>query len=284
MDNNLNKLLSWACRENDYDSIIENIRQGADVNNTEHAFGKTPLILITGVNGDLKTLKRLVEAGADVNYQCEQGTSSLDLAMSHKNIENIRYLLEKGANPNTWKVREELYGDDREIAELLIEFGLNFKSVHKEWDYGEYDPSSELLMNAMEADDFHWFQKLLKAGANVNYVDRVRWTPLMVACYSGNLGMVRLVIESGADVNFMTDNYNCALFTSLTKIEVLKYLVEEQGCSLDIKDRDGADPIQHAIDCIKETEENEELAENERNEKIIAYNSAIDYMKERLNF
>ena len=50
-------------------------------------------------------------------------------------------------------------------------------------------------------DDADTAAVLLKAGANVNAVNRYGISPLVQACKNGNAGMVKLLLDAGADVN-----------------------------------------------------------------------------------
>ena len=50
-------------------------------------------------------------------------------------------------------------------------------------------------------DDADTAAVLLKAGANVNAVNRYGVSPLVQACKNGNAGMVKLLLDAGADVN-----------------------------------------------------------------------------------
>jgi ankyrin repeat protein len=50
-------------------------------------------------------------------------------------------------------------------------------------------------------DDAETAAVLVKAGANVNAVNRYGVSPLVQACKNGNAGMVKLLLDAGADVN-----------------------------------------------------------------------------------
>ncbi|WP_420535738.1 ankyrin repeat domain-containing protein [Brachyspira intermedia] len=43
--------------------------------------------------------------------------------------------------------------------------------------------------------------KLVRNGANVNYRNKVNYTPLMYACIKGDLNLVKLLLDNGADIN-----------------------------------------------------------------------------------
>lgn len=66
---------------------------------------------------------------------------------------------------------------------------------------------------------------LLKLGANVNYLDNRKRTPLF---YAGNVETIKILLEAGADINARDDNdetpLHCAVHNE--KIAIVKYLID----------------------------------------------------------
>jgi ankyrin repeat protein len=107
---------------------------------------KTPLIAAAGSN--LESVKRLVEAGADINYSNEQYQSALYEAYTFNRIDVIRYLIiEKGTDFKrplmqtikgeslyltdllrnmTFKLESDSYKVKMEVVEYLKERGMNY--------------------------------------------------------------------------------------------------------------------------------------------------------------
>jgi len=48
---------------------------------------------------------------------------------------------------------------------------------------------------------------LVENGANVNFLTETKSSPLRAACYSGHLNIVKYLVEHGADIN-LTNIYN----------------------------------------------------------------------------
>ncbi|MFO0924160.1 MAG: PQQ-binding-like beta-propeller repeat protein [Pirellulales bacterium] len=80
--------------------------------------------------GDVDSIKKAIDAKADLNQLSPYGVSALATACDHGHIEIVRLLLEAGANPNTkdtfyrvsplgWAISK----DRMEIVELLIDHG-----------------------------------------------------------------------------------------------------------------------------------------------------------------
>ncbi|KAH8817823.1 hypothetical protein DL96DRAFT_1623445 [Flagelloscypha sp. PMI_526] len=83
-----------------------------------------------------------------------------------------------------------LYGD---LGEVLLRWGAStkYRNILKQG----------LLHAAIESNTIHNVRWLLDHGSPVNEVVSNRGTPLMEACYKGFVDAVKLLIETGADVN-----------------------------------------------------------------------------------
>lgn len=83
-----------------------------DVNQTGR-FGNTPLD-IAATRGKVDEVRALLEGGADPNARCEHGVTALHDAVGQGHIEIAELLLLNGAEPD---VRAEFGGTPREWAE-----------------------------------------------------------------------------------------------------------------------------------------------------------------------
>lgn len=84
------------------------------------------------------------------------------------------------------------------------------------------------LIDAVKAVDCSEVERLIKAGTEVNCQDDQGWTPLNFAAGKGELSLVRLLVENGADVFKMGRDrrtpYDIALCAG--RVSVVKYLRE----------------------------------------------------------
>lgn len=64
----------------------------------------------------------------------------------------------------------------------------------------DHKMSDTRLLQAVEADDLRAAEELIKQGTPVNVRDSSGLTPLMIAAGHGNAGMVRLLLDGGADL------------------------------------------------------------------------------------
>jgi outer membrane protein assembly factor BamB len=115
--------------------------------------------MLAARSGDLKEVRRLVESGVPLDAADSWGTTPLALAVQQNEIEVVRYLLEKGADPSS---RETFFGAS--VLDLAL------------WK-GE--------------PDYEVARILLAAGAK----DRIR--ALAQALQNGDAALARAAVESG---------------------------------------------------------------------------------------
>lgn len=120
--------------------------------------GVTPLMTATSEN-DLEQIELLIEEGADINEQDEEGSTALDWAIFSGHYEAAELLLEKGADPNTVDIYEAtplitaVFNENAEMVKLLLEHGADptFENSEgmKAYDYAK-DYGNETIMKILE--------------------------------------------------------------------------------------------------------------------------------------
>ena len=146
--------------------VQEAIDRGANVNQRDWNNGATPIVFAAQDNADPEVLEVLVLAGAKLDSRDSRGETPLfDAARSNPNAEVTSFLLKAGA-----RVEDR----DKLGRTPLIEAARR-------------NPNPEVIMT------------LLKAGAKVNETDNEKMTPLMWAANDGNSGVIRTLLDAGAD-------------------------------------------------------------------------------------
>ena len=98
-----------------------------------------------------------------------------------------------------------------------------------------------LFRQAVESGNTSRVQELLNEGVNINLKFK-GLSPLHRACYEGHIGVVRLLVEHGADVNTKNSNgwtplqVSCSM--DMDRLEIAKILIQN-GADLDSKSNDG---------------------------------------------
>ncbi len=180
------------------------LQLGKDINNIQNN-GYTLLISSIDEN-NINNVEKLIKAGADVNKAGKYGTTPLIQACHYNNIDIVNLLLNAGADVN----KENEYGrtplqfayenGNIQIITKLLQFGAN---VNKK----RYSGIS-LLTDAISKNNIDIVDILLKYGNNINIneVSRNNVTALYLACYIGNIEIVKKLITYGADINKANNN------------------------------------------------------------------------------
>lgn len=146
-------------------------------------------------SGDMTTVRKLVDQGADVNQINGFGMTPLMIAIDQKNRPAIEYLIDKGADLNAF---------DGQARTPLI-----YAIFHHD------EMTSKLL---------------IAKGADIHYESLINGsTPLDTAAALGHLDLVQLLLEKGADVNHRAADGATALMYAVqnNQFPVVSYLLDQ---------------------------------------------------------
>jgi ankyrin repeat protein len=263
-------------------------------------------------DGDVLTVKKIMESGIDPNEQVYRtrygsGLTPLHRACEMRSLELVRVLIEVGADVNRtvskgdsalicalnpfdddYKRREDLV--DTELVRILLRAGAKVNPGYEKSPLSMAARSGHVEIVAL----------LISAGANVNFLDAFGATPLMNAVISEHvpdedvIAIVRNLLHVGADAQ-VTTTFGADSMTVLEvamgrrNIELIQLLLDGgaritesafltavRGRSLDIAKlllKSGARVTQRVI---------ESAAENDESEMVLfLLNSAESSIKER---
>jgi ankyrin repeat protein len=162
-------------------------------------------------------IRELISRGVDIDARDTAGRTALLIATHGNRIEIARLLIEAGADVNAKdRIADSpyLYAGARghlDILKMTLAHGADLKSTNR---YG-----GTALIPASERGHVETVRTLIEAGVAVDHVNNLGWTALLEAIILGNGGerhrqIVELLVTAGADVN--------------------------------LADRDGVRPLQHA--------------------------------------
>lgn len=189
--------LALAAEAGDSKLVHLLIAAGADVN-WEHEEGRTPLLAVAhSKSGNVEIMRALIAAGADVNRPNKYACFPIELACTSGYVDRVRELIAAGANVNV----KNQYGSFP--LELAAEKGHS-DCLTALIDAGaNIDESNKIgctaLMGASLCGRVECVKVLLAAGANINAVNTFGWSPLRYAVSRGHTDCLRVLLAAGAD-------------------------------------------------------------------------------------
>lgn len=271
--------LGSALYGEDKEIIALLLQNGAAVN-VSWEKGETPLHYAVKHCGS-EIVKLLIDAGADVYASDEQGSTPLYIACSKQKLdaECICVLVENGVDVNLpFNADGEkplLYAfnqNNEELVSLLVNLGAEVEAVSSELNKLLFNIVSnecrdeELLMHSImkmclqgqscKNTDKEWIvpaalesqlRLLCKYGADVNYYPEKESALLFSAVVSKKAGLVKLLLELGADVHIKGEHGNSVLHYAQS-LEVIKLLIEV-GADVDAVNNSEETPLLKAIEC-----------------------------------
>ena len=191
--------------ENDYLTIIALLLEAQiDINKVNTSCGQTALIVASYL-GDCKVVDVLLKNDADPNLHDNNGSTALMVASENGHPEVVQLLISAGADLNmtmtpliSLSKREEI--TSKVLAHYLPKYAssemkIDMKAMCQENLIG----SQNALTIAVRERHISTTELLLEAGANPNV--NLNHPPLLIACVTGNVEMVKLLLHSGAHVN-----------------------------------------------------------------------------------
>ncbi|HEY4340706.1 MAG TPA: ankyrin repeat domain-containing protein [Steroidobacteraceae bacterium] len=168
--------------------------------------GMTPL-LYAARHDHVEVAKRLIAAGADVNAREANGVWPLLMAISNDNMAAAHYLLEHGSNVNgqDWYGRSPLW-EAVNVRNLYVHNATFKNGIDRA---PVLDLIRDLLaagadVNARTKETPPFRNFLLPVTGSLEWVDFTGQTPFLTAALAGDVTVMKLLLEHGADPHIDT--------------------------------------------------------------------------------
>jgi len=267
--------LMWAAAEGDSAMVTELLKLGADLHAKSHG-GTTPFLFAVR-KGDLRSVQAMLAAGADVNEKRSGDFATpLLIAIINGHADLVDLLLDEGADPNAEGGTTEVTVTGSKAHEVKLTFKTptaleQLRDVGTEGGNGRNNSWGRPLQAAVHVANWHVsdilidvyvdririIKSLLAHGVDVNAQNtdmEPRWggaryrrrlvsaTALLLASYSADVEVMRLLLAHGADPKLNTGVNITPLMaaagiawasnqdraTEAEVLEAVKLLVEEQ--------------------------------------------------------
>ena len=175
----------------------------------------------------------------DVNTRYDEDQTPLHVASQLGQLEIIRSLIARGADPNSENANKEtpLFMASRngkfETTQLLVENGADVNHPDSE----KRTPLHEASENGHDSVA----QLLLGSQANCNVKNMYQWTPLHLASRTGKSAVVRVLLRGGAEVNVQDNSKWTPLHMASQKghVQVVELLLLARNARVDNRKADG---------------------------------------------
>ncbi len=155
--------------------------------------------------GDVVEIEKLIAEGEKPNIQDSKSRTPLHVAAYMKQPAAARALLRLGANPNALEIdRYDIVtiaavANDLDMLKASLDGGASAQNITSRYD-------GIALIAAAHIGHVDVVKMLIAAKAPLNHVNNLGWTALMEAVVLGNGGAnhtatVRALVEAGCDVN-----------------------------------------------------------------------------------
>ena len=181
--------------------------------------------------GLAKEVSTLLARGADVNYSSTKthAATPLHIAAQNGQLNIVKILIKNGANPHAvngqnmtalhFAAKKEHYY----VTEFLIENKADLESRND-------NEATPLHLASEENKTGAIVDLLCRKGANVHATTNKGWTPLHLACSSGNNKIIELLLDNGADLEATNISKNTPLMFACIKghLETVKFLYKKK--------------------------------------------------------
>ncbi|KAM5314416.1 transient receptor potential cation channel subfamily A member 1 isoform 2-T2 [Glossophaga mutica] len=208
MDHYGNTPLHWAARKNQVESVKFLLNKGANPNLRNISMMAPLHLAVQGMHNEV--VKVLTEhSSTNVNLEGENGNTAVLIACSKDNSEALQILLKNGAKPctsNKWgyfPVHKAAFSGAKKCMEILLKYG-----------------------------EEHGFNRQ----AHINFVTNRKASPLHMAVQSGDLEMIKMCMDNGAQLELMENGKCTALHFAATQgaTEIVKLMITSYSGTGDI--------------------------------------------------
>ena len=259
-----------AAHECNHKAIDVLIKAGADFKSGNGiVYEQRPALVVAAEKGSQECVRVLLAHGADVNAECEDATAEVqewhasvpdpkaEHIINQTNVvifygtDVVTFTSPQELKPNVqpfqaptkricwpqWRDPTPLYaavaGNHTGAARLLL-----MHDPKPDMDRVTNDQPT-LLMHAAGTNNTELVSLLIDHGAEVNFVDPNQYgfskTPLSLACYQGNFEVVKLLLAKGANINYTGDDSDSPLLSAIYggEVEVARHLLQDE--TVDVK-------------------------------------------------
>lgn len=215
---------------------------------------KNPKLVHTSLNNgatllhvvnDIGTAKLLLDNGAIIGATDENGFMPIHTATIENKIEIVKFLIDRGADIHAkcmddWTpLHFAIHGDLYDMTKMLINQGANVNA-----GMGLFHMGNTPIRRAVERGNIKIVKLLIEKGADISSKNNMGEKLLFSATTKE---VAELLIEHGIDVNYVSESSGWTALHEAANPEVAEVLISK-GAKINIKDKMERTPLDRAIE------------------------------------
>ncbi|WIG71125.1 ankyrin repeat domain-containing protein (plasmid) [Photobacterium damselae] len=276
----IQELFLHALTSSQLPSVEYLISKGADANKSFTWIGtpNTTPLMVSSRKGDIDTVKYLLKRGLDVNSIDSNGWTALMYAVIEGDMGIVRNLVNEGADLNAKAMSGEsimsriVAKNDPLIFQYFLENGVNVNAVDKSgrgvlydvsW-FGKLDYVKALVehgakinaedINIAAANGHIEVVSFLIDSVPKNFFNKVDFASFLdSAASTGNLNVVRYLVERGVDINSLSGMHERSAMMIASQyrfIDIIDYLIKAGG-DVNLINKYGKTALMYAVNPLQ---------------------------------
>ena len=168
--------------------------------------------------GSVKYIEDALKKGANINKENNKYETPVFITISNNHLDAVKCLVKHGANLN-------VFNNDNLSP---FDFALKYKCLDICDFLKDKSFKIDVLLSSCKRGYIQYVEYAIKRGADINYIDPDRVTPLILAVINNKFDVVKYLVDHGVDVEYRGRNKYSALDRAISKdnFEIIEYLLD----------------------------------------------------------